>query len=96
MKIDLDDKHILNSDPYCYWITKKIKSKTGKIREERVSGYHPYFDQVCWDYIDRKIRSSEATEIKQLYEEVRELKKTIKGWEKKNEQTKRRTVKSSR
>ena len=27
MKIKLDDKHFLNSDPYCYWITVLVKNE---------------------------------------------------------------------
>lgn len=81
MKIKLDNTHSLHSDPQCYWVTTTVKSeKTGKDYERIVSGYYANANDCINSYIDRKIRSSEAEDIKQLYKEVEELKKQVKGW----------------
>lgn len=81
MKIkELDDKYILNSDSCCYWITCKYTNKKGKVVERRVSGYCATLEQVVENFIDRKMRSSEATEISQLKDEIVKLKETVKGW----------------
>ena len=52
MKIQLDDKHFLNSDPYCYWITCVVKSKEGKPYEKRVSGYAAIFGDAVNSFIE--------------------------------------------
>ena len=80
MKIKLDDKHILNSDPQCYWITTTVISEDGKEYERRVSGYYVRINDVISSYIDKKIRSSEADDFKALIKEVNALKKQIKSW----------------
>ena len=81
MKIKLDDKHTLNSDQYCYWISITVVSeKTGKEYERVVSGYYSNANDVISSFIDRKIRGSEADSLKKLYKEVEDLKKQVKGW----------------
>lgn len=85
MKIRLDDKHTLNSDAYCYWITALVQpvGKDGqplKPYEKRVSGYTATFEDAVTDYIDSKIRLSEATEISELARDVEKLKSEVKGW----------------
>lgn len=85
MKIALDNKHFLNSDAYCYWITCLVtrtdKDGNQKTSERRVSGYMDTFNGAVNSYIERKIRSSEAAEIEQLNNEVEELKQEVRGWE---------------
>ena len=81
MRIKLDEKHYLNSDPFCYWISCEVKSeKTNKAYDKRVSGYCNTLEHAVHSYIDRQIMSSEAETLKELAEEVKKLKKTVKGW----------------
>ena len=80
MKIKLDNKHTLNSDGLCYWITADIASKNGKHYERRISGYAATFYQCVESYIEKKIGSSEATDIVQLKNELEELKEEVRGW----------------
>ena len=82
MRIKLDEKHYLNSDPYCYWISCEVKSENAKkkVYDKRVSGYCTTLESAVHSYIDRQIMSSEAESLKELVEEVRKLKKTVKGW----------------
>lgn len=86
MKIKLDGKHFLNSDPYCYWITCLVepteKSRKKKPYEVRVSGYMPTFEQAVESYIDTKINTSTAESITKLKEDIRKLKKEVRGWKK--------------
>lgn len=81
MKIKLDDKHYLNSDRYCYWITTEYKAKTGKSIERRVSGYHKRFEDAVDNYIDNAIKSSSACDIRELRADIESLKETISTWE---------------
>lgn len=90
MKIQLDDKYILNSDACCYWITTLIepKEKDGKKPkpyEKRVSGYTRTFTEAVISYIESKTRQSEATEISELADEVERLKEQVSKWKMKYE-----------
>ena len=84
MKIKLDDKHFLNSDPQCYWISCKGEvekgKNAGKVYERRVSGYVATFEQVMESYIENRIRSLECEKLSELKKEIQNLKKTVKGW----------------
>lgn len=86
MKIKLDEKHTLNSDAYCYWITTLVEpeekdGKKAKPYEKRVSGYTRTFGEAVISYIESKIRQSEATEISELAYEVERLKEQVSKWE---------------
>lgn len=94
MKINLDKSHILNADGLCYWITTIYKSdKTGKDCERRVSGYHITPLDAINSFIDKKVMSSEATTVTELFKEVEELKKQVKKWKPKIEKTERKREK---
>lgn len=80
MKIKLDDKHYLNSDRFCCWITCEYTAKNGKTAERTVSGYYRTFEQCVENYIDKSILSATAENITQLRAEISKLKKTVKGW----------------
>ena len=80
MKIKLDKKHYLKSEPGCCWIVCETKTKSGKPSERRVSGYVPTFEMAVESYINRKINGSDATKISQLAIEVRALKTEVRGW----------------
>ena len=82
MRIKLDEKHYLNSDPYCYWISCEVKSENAKKKsyDKRVSGYCSTLEDAVHTYIDRQIPSSEAETLKGLTEDIKKLKKTVKGW----------------
>ena len=84
MRVKLDEKHFLNSDTYCYWVTEIVepseKSRTQKSYERRASGYSGTFEQAIDSYIDRKIRSLEIEEFHALAKEIGALKKEVRGW----------------
>lgn len=87
MKIELDKKHYLNSDKYCYWISCEYKTEKGKgagsVVERRVSGYMPTFKDAVESYIETKIKTSEAHEICKLKKEIEGLKAEVRAWEEK-------------
>ena len=84
MKIKLDEKHYLNSDQYCYWITCEYVIEKGKgagtVAERRVSGYRPTFAQAVDTFIEKKIGGAEIDNYKALVEIVEQLKKEVKSW----------------
>lgn len=83
MRIKLDEKHYLNSDPHCYWITVMVDrdGEGKKPYEKRVSGYSGTFEQAIDSYIDKKIKSLEIEEFRALAKEIKELKEEIRGWQ---------------
>jgi hypothetical protein len=80
MKIKLDEKHFLNSDQFCYWITCEVEGKKRSDYVKRVSGYHSTIDKTLRSYIDRNIRSSEAQTLEELTETIEALKETVGSW----------------
>lgn len=84
MKIKLDEKHYLNSDKFCYWITCDCKyeegENKGKTYERRVSGYTVTIEQAVDSYINSHVRSLEVEKITKLAEEIKKLKRTVKSW----------------
>lgn len=87
MRIKLDERHYLNSDPHCYWITVMVdrEGEGKKPYEKRVGGYSGTFEQVMDSYIDKKIKSLEVEEFRALAKEIGDLKKEIRSWKAKVE-----------
>lgn len=89
MKVKLDDKYTLNSDAYCYWISKRTivqKGKTaGQEYEQRISGYAATIEQAIESFSENSIRLSEATTLNELREDIVKLRETVKSWEGKYE-----------
>jgi hypothetical protein len=84
MKIKLDDKHYLNSDEYCYWITVEVITQDGKNAgkpyEKRCSGYTATFEQAVDSFIEKKIKASQIEDFKKLVKTIKDLKKEVRGW----------------
>lgn len=84
MRIKLGEKHWLNSDAFCYWVTCEYKVKDGKnagsIAERRVSGYSATFEQAVDSFIDRHIKAAEADDFSKLVKSIKDLKKEIRSW----------------
>lgn len=72
-------KYILRSEPMCCWIEEEYEAKdrkTGKPKKARknISGYYPDFKMLCENGLPRHLLvSSEATSMKKLVEEVRDI-----------------------
>ena len=80
MTIRLADKHFLNSDLYCYWITCVVQSKDGKPYEKRVSGYTATFNDAVSSYIERAVKRSVSEDIRLLRDEIENLKHEVMEW----------------
>lgn len=81
MRIQLDEHHFLNTDNFCCWITREKPNKDGKVNPRNMSGYYPTFTGAVESYIERRIKTSEATEISELKNEIEALKAEVRGWE---------------
>lgn len=81
MRIQLDEYHFLNTDNFCCWITREKPNKDGKVNPRNMSGYYPTFTGAVESYIERRIKTSEATEIAELKNEIEALKTEVRGWE---------------
>ena len=84
MKIKLGNGYYLNSDVYCYWITKEVqpteKSRTQKVYEKLASGYSGTFEAAIDSFMEKKIGECEALEFKTLAKEIKELKEEVRSW----------------
>lgn len=84
MRIKLDDKHWLNSDSQCYWITREVKITKGKgagsTVERRVSGYTATFAQAVDTFIEKKIKTAEIGDFSELVKIIDEVKNEVAGW----------------
>ena len=80
MKIKLDEKHTLISDPHCYWIEEEVVPKDRKPYTRRVSGYTATFSQAVNSFIEKIIKSSETELMTSLAEEIEELKAEVETW----------------
>ena len=81
MRIQLDEHHFLNTDNFCCWITREKPNKDGKVNPRNMSGYYPTFTGAVESYIEWRIKTSEATEISELKNEIEALKTEVRGWE---------------
>ena len=87
MKIKLDDKHWLNSDPHCYWITVEVKPTKSKGKtttrdayERRCSYYTATFSEAVDSYIEMRIKGAEIDCFTKLVKEIDDIKNTVKKW----------------
>jgi len=80
MKIPVG-KYVITSDPYQYIVNEKKISKKGKNMGKEYltpASYHNTVESAMQDIIERRIRSCEATTIKELIQEVGQIKTTVK------------------
>lgn len=84
MKIKLDEKHWLNADSLCYWISTEVEIKEGKgagnIVERRTSGYTRTFAQAVDSFIEGRIRTDEIGDFSKLAETIENLKRDVEQW----------------
>lgn len=80
MKIKLDDKHYLNSDQYCFWITKETTTSKGTVREYQMTGYHRTLPDCIDCFIDKSIGGADVKTLVELSKQIKDLKKLIRGW----------------
>lgn len=82
MRIKIADKHYLNSDAQCYWISQEVEVKKGNnkgnLTEKRVSGYYRQLTELFANFAEAKIRSSDAETITELKQAVKDTEKVIR------------------
>lgn len=84
MKIQLDEKHFLNTDAYCCYISCLVipKDKSKKPYEIRVGGFHRRLEDAISSFVDSRIRmaGSDVNTLKKLSTEILKIKSDIKKW----------------
>lgn len=71
-------KYTLRSDNACCWIDEEYIGKNGKPVIRCVSGYYPNFRMLAEQGLpSHLIRSSEATSMKKLVEDVKKMEEKI-------------------
>lgn len=71
-------KYTLRSDRFCAWLDKEYKQENGKIVQRRVSGYHRDIGLLLDDFIDTKVKESDARDMKQALAEIESAMKDAK------------------
>lgn len=71
-------KYTLRSDRFCAWLDKEYKQENGKIVQRRVSGYYRDFGLLLDDFIDTKVKESDANDMKQALAEIESAMKDAK------------------
>lgn len=80
MKIQLNEDHFLESDANCvalYKILKSINPKTGE-RNRSALGYWPDFGHAAAGYLDYRVKTSVAEDIKALAAELKQAKEEVR------------------
>ena len=84
MKIKLGEKHYMNSDAFCYWITCEYViekgNNAGNTAERRVSGYTATFEEAVDSFIERHIKGAEISEFSELVKTVNDLNAEVRSW----------------
>ncbi len=76
MEIKIGDYKV-QSDSMNLWVTKDSVSSNGTHTEKKVAGYAQNFEQLYTQFIDAKLRGSDATKIKDLLKEVKEKREEL-------------------
>ena len=79
-KIDIGGGYWLVRDPFCCWVVRKGKTKTGKTYEKRVSGYCATIEDALTSFSVHHTREIDARSIKVLIKEIQSLKSAVKEW----------------
>ncbi|MFV0515804.1 MAG: hypothetical protein ACK5MV_00190 [Aminipila sp.] len=80
MYIEINEKHILKSDPMNVWIEETMTTKEGKEYQKNVTGYHPNIEGALIAYKRRKINSLESHTIDELIKGVNSIDNDIKAF----------------
>lgn len=76
-------KYIIKSDSYCMWIEEeyvgKTKSGEEKTATRQVSGYVRDFSQLLENFMEHKIRNSEAETVTELLRDFAKCEGEIRG-----------------
>lgn len=63
-------KYTIKSDKFCAWVEEEAKIKDGKRKGEtetrRVTGYFRNFEQVLDDFIETKVKGSDAKSVEEV------------------------------
>lgn len=84
-------KYIIKSDAYCMWMEEEYAGKTKggaeKVATRQVAGYVKTFEQLLENFMEKRIRNSDAIEVEEVLKEFAkcegELRGLIKGMKKK-------------
>lgn len=75
-------RFILRSDQHCMWIDEEYQSKgkdgqPGRTQTKKVAGYSRTLTQLYNSFIQHKFRSSEATTVKELLKDLKQLEQDL-------------------
>ena len=63
-------KYTLKADRYGAWLEQEFKNEKGKIAQRRVSGYFRDLGALLDDFIDTRVKDSDANDMKQVLAEI--------------------------
>jgi hypothetical protein len=75
-------KYIIKSDAYCMWMEEEYSGKTKggveKVATRQVAGYVKTFEELLVNFMEKRLRSSDATEVKEVLAEFAKCEADIK------------------
>ena len=71
-------KYTLKSDYFCCWLNQEVKTGKGKISQKRITGYYRDIGLLLDDFIDMRVKDSDASSMKQVLAEIEQATKDAK------------------
>ena len=71
-------KYTLKSDRFCAWVEQEVKMDNGKIRHQRITGFYRDIGLLLDNFIDLRVKDSDATDLKQVLAEIEAAMKDAK------------------
>ena len=81
-KTDIGGGYFLMRDSFCCWVISEKPTKSGKIRQKRVSGYCATVEEALTSLLNSHTREIDARSIKVLIKEIIALKSAVREWAK--------------
>ena len=73
-RIQLDNKYVLCSDRYCWWVESRITAEDKAPRYARCSGYHSTFTEAIDSCIEKRLMTADVNTLEELRREVAKIK----------------------
>lgn len=76
MNIDCG-RYIIKSDPLNLWVEEKYKTKKGDKATKVVTGYAPDFKTLFQNFVKRRIRSSDAENVRSFLSDLAQAERDL-------------------
>ena len=71
-------KFTLKSDRFCCWLEQEVKTEKGHTRNQRITGFYRDIGLLLDNFIDLRVKDSDASDMKQVLAEIESATKDAK------------------